>query len=374
MAREFCADVARDSLYHVDVNYRQRMQKLDKDFFEHYQFLWAASKNCMRCVAAWLAHGADVTRGQVNHPEGTVLAWARDSNAVDVLALLEQADVSTPGRPEKIARLDETPMEAQGVWRAGPESLEALRPFFDDDLSAQVWHAALRGDGRAVYALIHLRHSPPCFEVNTDDLPPRMFYWGLLEFVRFAKLVWQDDVVRASALQQVCKILEEVENTDRDFVQKYYANFPEDSDHLLWLSWSKGLLQLEATSHDRETRLDNFWAAFSLGVPVASRASFTGPEDWWTFDPFMSARNCRFECPKYCKTWKLRDWTHFQAGATAAVKELEDGLLLDAAAGWQCWTVEHEIFISTLLCEDVEICRKWLRCTGDRLSMSSEDD
>ena len=76
MAREFCADVARDSLYHVDVNYRQRMQKLDKDFFEHYQFLWAASKNCVRCVAAWLAHGADVTRGQVNHPEGTALAWS----------------------------------------------------------------------------------------------------------------------------------------------------------------------------------------------------------------------------------------------------------------------------------------------------------
>ena len=45
---------------------------------------------------------------------------------------------------------------------------------------------------------------------------------------------------------------------------------------------------------------------------------------------------------------------------------------MDAAAGWECWTMDEEIFISLLLCENVEVCRKWLR-NGENLSCTSDE-
>ena len=313
---------------------------------------------------AWLASGCVKPPAPPPRPAGP--------SVTDMAALDKDTEASTQETSKKSVHVEHELLEAHGIWQPGADISQALRPFFDDDLSVSLWHAALRGDGRTVYALIHLHRASPFLFVRTDDLPPRMFHWGLLEFVRFAVFFWKDDVVRAGDLQQVCQILEEVEAMDREFVRQYYENFREDSDHLLWLSWSKGLLKLEETSQHGETRLDNFWAAFGSDDAAATRASFTGPEDWWTFDPFMSARNCRFECPKYCRAWKLRDWTHFRAGATAAVRALEESLLMDAAAGWECWTMDEEIFISLLLCENVEVCRKWLR-NGENLSCTSDE-
>ena len=86
-----CDDANVDGYVHIaDEVLRNLIVCMDEGKRDHYVFLHAALAKCERCLAFWLHHGADLSRGTASHPDWIGLEWARAANASP--ANLEIAD------------------------------------------------------------------------------------------------------------------------------------------------------------------------------------------------------------------------------------------------------------------------------------------
>ena len=78
-----CDEANVDGYVHIaDEVLRSLTVCMDEGERDHYMFLDAAFAKCERCLAFWLHHGADLSRGTARHPDWIALEWARASNAV----------------------------------------------------------------------------------------------------------------------------------------------------------------------------------------------------------------------------------------------------------------------------------------------------
>jgi hypothetical protein len=110
-----------------------------------------------------------------------------------------------------------------------------------------------------------------------------MFYWNLLEFVKFAILFWKKDDARIRKLIEVQVLLEAAELQRSNEIVGYYTDFPAVDAVGLWQQWMQGLLKSSAAaaSHVANVPID-FWYAFRPGKPHDAVDPFVVPEAWWT--------------------------------------------------------------------------------------------
>ena len=122
----FCPAAVRDPIAHINGKaQRKRVRDMSEDERQHYAFLYAAHSNCAACVTAWLAQGADPTRGSQHHPDWTALAWAKDAGATECVALLERRSTDRSRSPYMPGYQHEQP---RGVWAAPPPPPPPTRP------------------------------------------------------------------------------------------------------------------------------------------------------------------------------------------------------------------------------------------------------
>ena len=363
-----CAAAEWQENIHVGQSSRRRIKQMsDRQTQEHYLFLWAVSKNCTQCVKYWLDNGVDVRRGQESCASATALFWATQEEANDVLPLLQEALQSASDRPaaeplSKVRRVDATDAEssmqeaAPGIWADEDADAARLRPYFADATVRRLWNAAMKGDKAQVFAALFLDQITMYAAPATEDLPIRMFYWNLYEFVKFAMEFWQADATRTAELSEILSLLEEAERQRDDRINQYYMDFPGADLCGRWSEWMRGFVTHNA---DRASSVEHsnidFWYAFRQRSEPDALAPFIGPEAWWKYDPFTTAFDCSYSHPEYCAQWKLRNWTQALGGDVEGVLQLENRLISETLSGWKCWTLSQRALVATLLCvpEDV---------------------
>lgn len=361
-----------NDLHHVSKGQRQRMKTMsDADQRRHYLFLWAASKNCTECVQYWLANGADVHRGQVSDASATALRWATESGAheaADMLRAVTQTPVSEPVR--KIPRVSESGRELacseddvteveepeQGIWADEDYETSLLRRYFENVSHRRLWRAVMKGDVGQVYLMVFLQGLEIWIYPDAKELPPRMFYWSLLEFVRFAIAFWQPDEDRKEKLLTVRNLLEEAELQRFCEVVRFYTDFPHMDVSQRWAEWKQGVLT--PVSDDVEV---DFWSAFGPHSTEEAAAPFLHDESWIAYDPFATALDLGIAAPEYCGHWKLRHWTQAMEGKLETIQQMESDLIEVNVSGWNCWTTAQKQLVAQLLCECEDVCAECRR-------------
>ena len=357
MAVSLCPDAMNDPYHHVATKgQKKRIRDMDVEAHDHYLFLWAASKNCGRCVRYWLHYGADVHRGQQSDPSGTALSWAKHEKAMEVVGILEEF-LETGLVEEEMHREEENSVRSVSA----DESTDSfrLKKYFPDDDIRRLWHAAMTGNYSEVYRMIFLEGTNIHIIPEDKELPERMFYWNLSEFVKFAILFWHQDFERCENLTEVCHLLEEAELQRCNDTTRYYKDFEKEHDAEIFQEWTEGLLRSKKEQVEENDMME-FWYAFKSETDKDAVKRFLGPEGWYKFDPFATALDIGFVCPDYCSTWKLRNWINLIGGDLEAVQNMEQELLSENVTGWNCWTLHQQKLVALLLCEQEELCVQWM--------------
>ena len=124
-----CDEANVDGYVHIaDEVLRSLIVCMDESERGRYMFLHAASGKCERCLAFWLHHGADLSRGTASHPDWIALEWARASNASPEILRLLAPSVWPSLRPHAFCTGVELDMYAHVPGRIDRRCVSQLTP------------------------------------------------------------------------------------------------------------------------------------------------------------------------------------------------------------------------------------------------------
>ena len=196
-----CPAVQADPYAHVqkdkNVSHPKRIEQVQKQPEEegqHHLFLYAVAADCVQCVKYWIHRGMDIEK-ETKHMKYTAMDWAEWSAATKVEQLLKEQLNANQSDGDESSEMDDTP---GGVWRAVDVKMEE-----DEDVESEIcdlqitngdeyafWSSAMSGNWidtkewcevtSMIPQTIHLE--------NRDLAPPRAYYWGLRQYLQFAKL------------------------------------------------------------------------------------------------------------------------------------------------------------------------------------------
>ena len=200
---EACPAVQADPYAHVHKDKKttrqkriEQLQSQPKEEGLHHLFLYAVADDCVQCVKYWVHQGMDVKR-ETKHMKYTAMDWAEWSGASNVKQLLQES-----GETSDVDESEDT--LPGGVWSAGDVKMEdaeeadsyaAAQQIADNDQYA-FWTSAMSGDWKATFkewCEVSSMIPQAIWLEDREVAPPRVFYWGLRQYLQFAKLCCTSD-------------------------------------------------------------------------------------------------------------------------------------------------------------------------------------
>ena len=395
-----CPAAEQDRLAHVEQNkYKVKVEALVGDVQNRYLCMYAAEKNCVKCVQHWIHLGVDVNATTKNHKH-SVRDWAEWGQATDVLAVLSMSEKSTKVELEKD---DEETDELSGVWRDVESDADVLENLLQSGASCDFWRAAVSGDEPTWQHCIHVLSCPVPLPDCADRLPDRMWYWQLAQFVELGQIALKQQglCVQGEKLERCHCELRRIETDWVDGIMRYLGALPDDHvDRLAWdrcaaadlavqdVRWcfeafccfaSLSLIIDFVYVHDRceqdaivdsddRTEAEDrkgFWTSALRAVLCATSPNFAlfqgylELSDWVKYDVFLTAADIGLTVPEPCEAWRLDRFVHavhrWQEKDTSNL--VRDTLFkamsekIDQAYwGRHCWYMREKEILSQLMC------------------------
>ena len=124
-----CDEANVDGYVHIaDEVLRSLIVCMDEGERDHYIFLHADLAKCERCLAFWLHHGADLSRGTASHPDWIALEVARASNASPEILRMLTPSVWPSVRPRAFCAGVELDMYVHVPGRIDRRCISQLTP------------------------------------------------------------------------------------------------------------------------------------------------------------------------------------------------------------------------------------------------------
>ena len=229
-----CPAAEQDRLAHVEQKkYKVKVEALVGDLQNRYLCMYAAEKNCVKCVQHWIHLGVDVNATTKNQKH-SVRDWAEWGQATDVLAVLSMSEKSTKLELEQD---EEETDELSGVWRQVESDADVLENLLQSGASCDFWRAAVSGDEPTWQHCIHVLSLPVPLPACADRLPDRMWYWQLAQFVELGQIALKQQglCVQGEKLDRCRCELRRMESDWIDGILRYLGALPDDHvDRLAW--------------------------------------------------------------------------------------------------------------------------------------------